>query len=67
MASGSGHAASVVTCKYSPCGKYLISGSSDGAVIIWKIPQVILLGIKFDSQEIEYENKFAEILANARC
>lgn len=61
MASGFGHAASVVTCKYSPCGKYLVSGSSDGAVIIWKIPEVCLnrLPMKFVvTHELNLNNGF---------
>lgn len=40
LATGTEHAAPIVTCKFSPCGRFLLSGSSDGAVIVWKIPQV---------------------------
>lgn len=38
---GNGHAAAIVTCKYSPCGKFIVSGSADGAVFMWKVPEVI--------------------------
>lgn len=34
------HAASIVSCRFSPCGKFIVSGSTDGAVIIWKVPEV---------------------------
>lgn len=37
---GHGHAANIISCKYSPCGKFVVSGSADGAVIIWNVPQV---------------------------
>lgn len=40
IATGVGHAASIITCKISPCGKYIVSGSADGVVFIWKIPEV---------------------------
>lgn len=68
MATGFGHAAGIVTCKYSPCGKFLVSGSSDGAVIIWKIPEVVFLYPKNSMrQKIKSKNRIAEILADARC
>lgn len=37
MAIGLDHAAAITICKFSPCGKFLITGSCDGAVIIWKL------------------------------
>lgn len=40
LCEGIAHAASIVSCKFSPCGKYIVSGSTDGSVIIWKVPQV---------------------------
>lgn len=40
VGGGYGHAAGIVTCKYSPCGRFVVTGSADGAVIIWKIPEV---------------------------
>lgn len=40
VASGVAHAASIVCCRFSPCGKFIVSGSTDGAVIIWKVPEV---------------------------
>lgn len=42
VCAGYGHAAVIVTCKYSPCGKMLVSGSADGAVIIWAVPEVCI-------------------------
>lgn len=40
VCAGYGHAAIIVTCEYSPCGKLLVTGSADGAVFIWKVPEV---------------------------
>lgn len=40
VASGVAHAAPIVSCRFSPCGKFIVSGSTDGAVIIWKVPEV---------------------------
>lgn len=40
VAVGRGHAAVIVTCAYSPCGRMLVTGSADGAVVIWAVPEV---------------------------
>lgn len=39
VAIGNGHAGVIVTCAYSPCGRFLVTGSADGAVIMWAIPE----------------------------
>ncbi|CRK95621.1 CLUMA_CG009079, isoform A [Clunio marinus] len=39
VAQGFGHAGIVTACKYSPDSKFLVTGGSDGAVFIWKIPE----------------------------
>lgn len=39
ICAGYGHAAVIVTCRYSPCGKFLVTGSADGAVFIWAVPK----------------------------
>lgn len=38
VAQGIGHAGCVTACKYSPDGKFLVTGSLDGAIFMWKIP-----------------------------
>lgn len=45
---GLGHAAVIVTCRYSPCGKYLVTGSADGAVFIWAVPEVIFIYYSYE-------------------
>lgn len=40
VAIGRGHAANVTACRYSPCGKLIVSGGTDGSIFIWKIPRV---------------------------
>lgn len=40
VAQGYGHAGAVTTCKYSPDGKFIITGGSDGAIFIWKVPEM---------------------------
>jgi cilia- and flagella-associated protein 52 len=37
---GIGHAGAVTTVKISPCGKFMVSGGADGAVFMWRVPQV---------------------------
>lgn len=39
VALGTGHAGVIVTCAYSPCGQFVVTGSADGAVIMWKVPE----------------------------
>lgn len=41
--NGYGHAAVIVTCRFSPCGKFIVTGSADGAIFIWKVPEVSFL------------------------
>ncbi|KAG5675953.1 hypothetical protein PVAND_005810 [Polypedilum vanderplanki] len=38
VAQGLGHTGSVTACRYSPNGKFLITGGSDGTIFMWKIP-----------------------------
>uniref|UniRef100_A0A336M2Q3 Cilia- and flagella-associated protein 52 n=1 Tax=Culicoides sonorensis TaxID=179676 RepID=A0A336M2Q3_CULSO len=38
LCNGVGHAGVVTVCKYAPNGKFIVSGSFDGGVFIWKIP-----------------------------
>ncbi|XP_055909541.1 cilia- and flagella-associated protein 52 isoform X1 [Eupeodes corollae] len=39
VCTGQQHASSVTSCAFSPCGKFCITGSSEGSVIIWDIPK----------------------------
>lgn len=39
VATGHGHAGVIVTCAYSPCGKFLVTGSVTGAVFVWGVPE----------------------------
>ncbi|KAL7042784.1 hypothetical protein ACKWTF_001277 [Chironomus riparius] len=39
VAQGIGHAGCITACKYSPDGKFLVTGSLDGAIFMWKIPE----------------------------
>ena len=50
MAQGIGHAGCVTACKYSPDGKFLVSGSLDGAIFMWKIPDQFQHNIKAKSE-----------------
>lgn len=36
---GSEHASSVISAAYSPCGKSFVTGSTDGSLIIWDVPE----------------------------
>ncbi|EDW37776.1 GL15062 [Drosophila persimilis] len=36
---GSEHASSVISAAYSPCLKMFVTGSTDGSLIIWDVPQ----------------------------
>ncbi|TDG53131.1 hypothetical protein AWZ03_000674 [Drosophila navojoa] len=36
---GSEHASSVISAAYSPCGKTFVTGSTDGSLIIWEVPE----------------------------
>lgn len=38
IAHGHGHAGIVTACKYFPNGKFIVTGGTDGAVFIWKVP-----------------------------
>ena len=40
MAKGAEHASSVKSVAFSPCGKFFVTGCTDGAIIIWDVPQV---------------------------
>lgn len=33
------HASSVIAAAYSPCGKSFVTGSTDGSLIIWDVPE----------------------------
>lgn len=39
LCHGVGHAGVVTVCKYAPNGKFIVSGSFDGGVFIWRIPE----------------------------
>lgn len=39
VAQGIGHAGSVTACKYSPDGKFIVTGGTDGAIFMWKVPE----------------------------
>lgn len=53
VGAGYGHAGVITSGKYSPCGKFLVTGSSDGAVFIWKVPKEFY----FKEQKIADEPK----------
>ncbi|XP_075161286.1 cilia- and flagella-associated protein 52 isoform X2 [Haematobia irritans] len=38
VAQGNEHAAAVLSVAFSPCGKFIVTGCSDGCIIIWDIP-----------------------------
>lgn len=40
VAVGIGHATSITSARYSPNGKFLVTGSSDGGVFVWTVPEV---------------------------
>lgn len=39
LCHGVGHAGVVTVCKYAPNGRFVVSGSFDGGVFIWKVPE----------------------------
>jgi cilia- and flagella-associated protein 52 len=39
VAQGIGHAGAVTACKYSPDRKFLVTGGTDGAIFMWKVPE----------------------------
>lgn len=51
VALGTGHAGVIVTCAYSPCGRFLVTGSADGAVFIWKVPETCWYKQTGDAQQ----------------
>lgn len=40
VAQGSEHASAVKSVAFSPCGKFFVTGCSDGCIIIWDVPGV---------------------------
>jgi WD40 repeat protein len=38
VAQGIGHAGAITACRYSPDGKFLVTGGNDGAIFMWKVP-----------------------------
>ncbi|XP_059614084.1 cilia- and flagella-associated protein 52 [Phlebotomus argentipes] len=38
---GRGHAAEILVVKCSPCGGFIVSGSADGAVFVWSVPEAM--------------------------
>lgn len=40
VAVGIGHASAITSARYSPNGKFLVTGSSDGGIFVWKVPEV---------------------------
>lgn len=42
LCHGIGHAGVVTVCKYAPNGRFIVSGSYDGGVFIWKVPEQFL-------------------------
>lgn len=47
VAIGYGHAGVIVSCAYSPCGRFLVTGSADGAVFMWAVPEVIISNLPY--------------------
>ncbi|XP_023303772.2 cilia- and flagella-associated protein 52 [Lucilia cuprina] len=39
VAQGSEHASAVKSAAFSPCRKFFVTGCTDGAIIIWNVPQ----------------------------
>lgn len=40
VCAGYEHSSPVLSCAFSPDGRLFITGSVDGAIIIWDVPQV---------------------------
>lgn len=40
VAVGIGHASEITSARYSPDGKFLVTGSSDGGIFVWTVPEV---------------------------
>lgn len=39
LCCGTHHAAPVLSCAYSPDGKFFVTGSADGAIMVWDVPE----------------------------
>lgn len=52
LCAGAEHAANIISCKFSPCGKYVVSGSADGTIIIWKVPEVSQIKMPMSKNQI---------------
>ncbi|XP_053672450.1 cilia- and flagella-associated protein 52 [Anopheles nili] len=39
VALGIGHASAITSARYSPNGKFLVTGSNDGGIFVWKVPE----------------------------
>ncbi|EAT39137.1 AAEL009035-PA [Aedes aegypti] len=39
VAVGIGHASAITSARYSPNGKFLVTGSSDGGIFVWTVPE----------------------------
>uniref|UniRef100_A0A1S4GQN3 Cilia- and flagella-associated protein 52 n=1 Tax=Anopheles gambiae TaxID=7165 RepID=A0A1S4GQN3_ANOGA len=48
VAVGIGHASAITSARYSPNGKFLVTGSSDGGIFVWKVPEKFHIKIPDD-------------------
>ncbi|XP_058832264.1 cilia- and flagella-associated protein 52-like [Topomyia yanbarensis] len=39
VAVGIGHASAITSARYSPNGKFLVTGSTDGGIFVWTVPE----------------------------
>ncbi|KYR03094.1 hypothetical protein DLAC_00586 [Tieghemostelium lacteum] len=64
-----GHQSSVYTCKFSPCGKYLASGSFDKSVKVWDVYNQSNLATfhehNVNVSELAWNNASTEILSGS--
>lgn len=45
VCAGYEHSSPVLSCAFSPNGRLFVTGSVDGAIIIWDVPEVSLKNI----------------------
>uniref|UniRef100_A0A1A9X516 Cilia- and flagella-associated protein 52 n=1 Tax=Glossina brevipalpis TaxID=37001 RepID=A0A1A9X516_9MUSC len=58
VAQGHEHASAVISVAYSPSRKFFVTGCTDGAIIVWDVPEVILYYyyyVKVLNVKFEYE------------
>ncbi|XP_039429837.1 cilia- and flagella-associated protein 52 [Culex pipiens pallens] len=57
VAVGIGHATSITSARYSPNGKFLVTGSSDGGVFVWTVPEKYHIKIASPDKEGKNANR----------